>query len=155
MLVEAARRGRQGPASSCPASEALEFFRARGVTLMFAQIKQSLHDFGVDFDVYFHENSLHESGAVETVPRRSSRPRARSTRPTAPGGSGPPTTATTRIASSSSPTATPAYIAGDIAYIRDKHERGADLCIYLLGADHHGYIARLKAAAVALGYDPD
>src|SRR5690606_30195241 len=48
-----------------------------------------------------------------------------------------------------------AYIAGDIAYIRDKHERGADLCIYLLGADHHGYIARLKAAAAALGYDPN
>jgi len=48
-----------------------------------------------------------------------------------------------------------AYIAGDIAYIRDKHERGASLCIYLLGADHHGYIARLKAAAAALGYDPN
>ncbi|MBC7297942.1 MAG: arginine--tRNA ligase, partial [Demequina sp.] len=49
----------------------------------------------------------------------------------------------------------PAYIAGDIAYIRDKHERGAQLCIYLLGADHHGYIARLKAGAAALGYNPD
>ncbi|MEX0914111.1 MAG: arginine--tRNA ligase, partial [Demequina sp.] len=47
-----------------------------------------------------------------------------------------------------------AYIAGDIAYIRDKHERGADLLLYLLGADHHGYIARLKAAAASLGYDP-
>ena len=48
-----------------------------------------------------------------------------------------------------------AYIAGDIAYIVDKIERGHNLCIYMLGADHHGYIARLRAAAAALGYDPN
>jgi len=48
----------------------------------------------------------------------------------------------------------PAYIAGDIAYLLDKRGRGFDLCIYLLGADHHGYIARLKAAAAACGDDP-
>ena len=42
-------------------------FRRDGVELMFAEVKQSLHDFGVDFDVYFHENSLHESGAVDKV----------------------------------------------------------------------------------------
>lgn len=47
-----------------------------------------------------------------------------------------------------------AYIAGDIAYIEDKIARGHNLCIYMLGADHHGYIARLKAAAAALGHDP-
>ena len=49
----------------------------------------------------------------------------------------------------------PAYIAGDLAYYLDKRHRGFDLCIYMLGADHHGYIARLKAAAAALGDDPD
>ncbi|MBE7190347.1 arginine--tRNA ligase, partial [Jatrophihabitans endophyticus] len=48
-----------------PDDEAQEVFRREGVELMFAEVKQSLHDFGVDFDVYFHENSLHESGAVE------------------------------------------------------------------------------------------
>ncbi|MGC7219967.1 arginine--tRNA ligase, partial [Mycobacteroides abscessus subsp. massiliense] len=48
-----------------------------------------------------------------------------------------------------------AYIAGDLAYYLDKRKRGFDLCIYMLGADHHGYIARLKAAAAALGDDPD
>src|SRR5690606_2236864 len=48
-----------------------------------------------------------------------------------------------------------AYIAGDIAYFQDKRSRGFDLCIYMLGADHHGYIARLKAAAAAFGDDPD
>ena len=49
----------------------------------------------------------------------------------------------------------PAYIAGDLAYFLDKRARGFDLCIYMLGADHHGYISRLKAAAGALGDDPD
>ncbi|MFD6070266.1 arginine--tRNA ligase, partial [Amycolatopsis lurida] len=48
----------------------------------------------------------------------------------------------------------PAYIAGDLAYFQDKRKRGFDLCIYMLGADHHGYIARLKAAAAAFGDDP-
>ena len=43
----------------------------------------------------------------------------------------------------------PAYIAGDLAYYLDKRDRGFDLCIYMLGADHHGYISRLKAAAAA------
>ncbi len=47
------------------------------------------------------------------------------------------------------------YIAGDVAYIVNKLERGFDVAVYVLGADHHGYIGRLKAAASALGYDPD
>src|SRR5690606_10535496 len=47
-----------------------ETFRSAGVALMFDDIKASLHDFGVDFDVYFHENSLHESGAVERAVAR-------------------------------------------------------------------------------------
>ncbi|MFY9578576.1 MAG: arginine--tRNA ligase [Gaiellaceae bacterium] len=47
------------------------------------------------------------------------------------------------------------YFAADIAYVRDKLERGFDRAIYVLGADHHGYVARLKAAAAMLGYDPD
>jgi len=48
----------------------------------------------------------------------------------------------------------PTYFAADCAYMRDKRAR-ADRCIYLLGADHHGYVARLKAAAACLGIDPD
>jgi arginyl-tRNA synthetase len=46
------------------------------------------------------------------------------------------------------------YFAADVAYVRDKLERGFDIAIYVLGADHHGYVARLKAAAAMLGYDP-
>ncbi len=53
-----------------PDDEAQEVFRAEGVELMFAEIKQSLHDFGVDFDVYFHEDDLHKSGAVERAVER-------------------------------------------------------------------------------------
>jgi arginyl-tRNA synthetase len=47
------------------------------------------------------------------------------------------------------------YFAADVAYVKDKFERGFDIAIYVLGADHHGYVARLKAAAAMLGYDPN
>ncbi len=47
------------------------------------------------------------------------------------------------------------YYAADVAYVRNKFERGFDRLIYVLGADHHGYVPRLKAAAAMLGYDPD
>ena len=47
------------------------------------------------------------------------------------------------------------YFAADVAYVKDKFERGFDVAIYVLGADHHGYVARLKAAAAMLGYDPN
>src|SRR5919197_364673 len=47
------------------------------------------------------------------------------------------------------------YFAADVAYVQDKLERGFERAIYVLGADHHGYVPRLKAAAAMLGYDPD
>jgi arginyl-tRNA synthetase len=140
-------------ALSLPDGERHEVFRRTGVNLMFEQIKQSLHDFGTDFDVFTHENSFHESGAVDRVVEqlkesgnlylsdgawwlRSSDYGDDKDRPV--------------IKSDGKP----AYIAGDIAYFADKRARGFDLCIYMLGADHHGYIGRLKAAAAALGDDP-
>ena len=49
----------------------------------------------------------------------------------------------------------PTYFAADIAYHRNKFERGFDRVINLWGADHHGYIARMKAAVGALGYNPE
>jgi arginyl-tRNA synthetase len=153
VMVEAMAAGNDDPLEMSR-EDALEFFRERGTFLMFEQIKQQLHDFGVDFDVYFHENSLHDSGKVETAleelkasGRLYEAEGAWWLRSTEFGDE------KDRVVIKSDGEA--AYIAGDIAYIRDKHERGADLCIYLLGADHHGYIARLKAAAAALGYDPN
>lgn len=153
VLTGASAAGEPDP-RTLPAAEALEAFRARGVALMFAQIRQSLHDFGVDFDVYTHEESLHESGAVA---RAIDELKASGALYEADGAWWLKSTdygdEKDRVVIKSD--GNEAYIAGDIAYIRDKHERGADLCIYLLGADHHGYIARLKAAASALGYNPD
>nr|WP_222437601.1 arginine--tRNA ligase [Quadrisphaera sp. RL12-1S] len=140
--------------STLPEAEALEAFRARGVALMFDEVKRSLHDFRVDFDVYFHEDSLHTSGAVGTVVQQlkdSGRlfedDGAWWLRSTEFGDD------KDRVVIKSD--GNPAYVAGDLAYLRDKRARGFDLCIYLLGADHHGYVARLKAAAAAFGDDPD
>ena len=135
-------------------AEVQETFRAVGVEMMFAQIKASLHDFGVDFDVYFHENSLFESGAVDkaiaTLKGNGNLYEADGAwwlRSTDFGDD------KDRVVLKSDGDA--AYIAGDIAYVADKFDRGHTLAIYMLGADHHGYIARLKAAAQALGYNAD
>ncbi|MGU3434858.1 arginine--tRNA ligase [Actinomycetes bacterium M1A6_2h] len=137
-----------------PPEDRQEVFRAIGVDTMFTQIKTNLHEFGTDFDVYFHENSLFESGAVEKAVEtlRSSgklyeKDGAWWLRSTDFGDD------KDRVVIKSDGNA--AYIAGDIAYFQDKRSRGFDLCIYMLGADHHGYIGRLKAAAAAFGDDPD
>jgi len=144
---------RESDALTLSAQDRDEVFRRVGVGLMFDAIKRSLHEFGTDFDVWFHEQSLHDSGAVDRVVDqlkesgalyfadgawwlRSSEFGDDKDRPV--------------IKSDGQP----AYIAGDIAYYADKRARGFDLCLYLLGADHHGYIGRLKAAAAALGDDP-
>ncbi|MCP2254113.1 arginyl-tRNA synthetase [Prauserella aidingensis] len=140
-------------ALSLPEAERHETFRKIGVGLMFEEIKQSLHDFGTDFDVFFHEDSLHAGGAVAQVVGEL---KESGTLYEAEGAWWMRTTDQgddkDRVVLKSD--GDPAYIAGDIAYLRDKVERGFDLCIYMLGADHHGYIGRLKATAVALGYDP-
>ena len=153
VLADAMAIGDDNPLE-LPRDQAIEFFRARGVTLMFSEIKESLESFGVEFDVYFHEDSLHEDGKVDAALSELKASDALYAeegawwlRSTEHGDS------KDRVVIKSDGEA--AYIAGDIAYVRDKAERGADLCIYLLGADHHGYVARLKAAAAALGYSPD
>ena len=131
-----------------------EGFRAAGVELMFAEIKSSLHEFGVDFDVFFHEQTLFENGAVERLLEQLKGTGALYPadgawwlRSSAYGDD------KDRVVIKSDGEA--AYIAGDIAYFKDKRDRGADVCVYLLGADHHGYVARLKAAAAALGDSPE
>ncbi|MGZ8803251.1 MAG: arginine--tRNA ligase [Mycobacterium sp.] len=137
-----------------PEAEMRETFRAIGVNLMFDHIKASLHEFGTDFDVYTHEDSMHTSGRVEQAIAKLrengsiyEKDGAVWLRTTDFGDD------KDRVVIKSD--GQPAYIAGDLAYFLDKRQRGFDLCIYMLGADHHGYIARLKAAAAALGDDPD
>src|SRR6266498_2579657 len=145
---------REPSALSLPTDESAEVFRQVGVNLMFDEIKADLHNFRTDFDVFFHEDSLHRSGAVETLVGQLKErghlyfeDNAWWLRTTEYGDD------KDRVVIKSD--GDPAYIAGDIAYYRDKCDRGFDLCIYMLGADHHGYIARLKAAAAALDDDPD
>ncbi|WP_091514096.1 arginine--tRNA ligase [Amycolatopsis sacchari] len=145
---------RQEPSAlSQPEAERHETFRRIGVDLMFAEIKKSLHEFGTDFDVFFHEDSLHASGAVAGAVEEL---KAKGTLYEADGAWWLRSTEfgddKDRVVIKSD--GNPAYIAGDIAYLQDKIGRGFDLCIYMLGADHHGYIARLKAAAAAMGHDP-
>lgn len=134
-------------------SEAQEEFRKAGVEMMFEQIKQSLHDFGVDFDVYFHENSLYESAAVEkSVEKLKSlghmfeQEGALWLRSSSFGDD------RDRVVIKSDGNAS--YIAGDIAYYLDKRSRGFDRAIYMLGADHHGYIGRMHAVCAAFGDKP-
>ncbi len=136
-----------------PNDQMHETFRAIGVDLMFGHIKQSLHDFGTDFDVYTHEDSMHTSGRVDQAIARLreagsiyEKDGATWLRTTDYGDD------KDRVVIKSD--GAPAYVAADIAYYLDKRQRGFDLCIYMLGADHHGYIARLKAVAAALGEDP-
>jgi len=138
---------------SLPDAEMRETFRAIGVDLMFTHIKASLHEFGTDFEVYTHEDSMHTSGRVEQAIAKLreagkvyEKDGAVWLRTTDFGDD------KDRVVIKSD--GAPAYVAADIAYYLDKRERGFDLCIYMLGADHHGYIARLKAIASSLGQDP-
>jgi arginyl-tRNA synthetase len=120
---------------------------------MLKGIRRTLARLGVQFDVWFSERTLHQSGAIaDTVAElrerglvedrdgavwlRSSRFGDDKDRPL--------------IRSSGVPT----YLAADIAYYRDKRRRGADRLIFLWGADHHGYVPRMRAVVRAYG-DPD
>ncbi|MDR0483259.1 MAG: arginine--tRNA ligase [Cellulomonadaceae bacterium] len=136
-----------------PDDDAREAFRARGVEMMFAEVKRSLEDFGVHFDVYFHEDSVHTSGAVD---RALDRLRAAGHIFESEGATWIRTTEfgddKDRVVIKSD--GGTAYFAGDVAYYLDKRERGADEVIIMLGADHHGYIGRMMAMCAAFGDTP-
>ena len=130
-----------------------ERFRALGVERMFGEIKASLHDFGVDFDVYFHEHDLHESGAVERAVTRLKdlgaiyeQDGAWWLRTSEHGDD------KDRVVIKSN--GEPAYISADLAYYLNKRERGFDQCLIMLGADHHGYVARMMAMCALFGDQP-
>jgi arginyl-tRNA synthetase len=152
VIATAVADGQPDP-RTLPEAEAQEVFRSRGVDQMFGEIKAKLHDFRVDFDVYFHEDSLHESGAVE---RAVARLRELGHIYEADGATWLRTTGLgddkDRVIVKSDGNA--AYIAGDLAYYLDKRERGFDRVIIMLGADHHGYIGRMMAMCAAFGDTP-
>jgi arginyl-tRNA synthetase len=142
-----------GDLSALSREDAQEVFRSFGVDFMFGDIKASLHDFGVDFDVYFHENELHESGSVERAIARLrdlghiyEKDGATWLRTTEFGDD------KDRVVIKSDGEA--AYISGDLAYHLNKRERGFERNIIMLGADHHGYVKRMMAMTAAFGDVP-
>ena len=117
-------------------------------------IKDDLSDFDVRFDKWFSEQELEDSGAVEHAIERLrenghlfTKDGATWFRASALGDE------KDRVVVRENGRTT--YFASDIAYFLNKLERGFDRAIYVLGADHHGYVARLRAAAQGLGEDPD
>ncbi|MDZ5620841.1 arginine--tRNA ligase [Nocardioides sp. HM23] len=136
-----------------PPDEAQEVFRALGVDMMFDEIKKSLHDFGVDFDVYFHEDELHKSGAVERAVERLRELGNIYEK------DGALWLATEKYGDDKDRVVIKsdgngAYLSGDLAYYLDKRERGFDRCFIMLGADHHGYVGRMMAMCAAFGDEP-
>ena len=151
--VEADYPGGAAALRDLPRDQAQEVFRELGVNLMFGEVKASLHEFGVDFDVYTHENTLHDSGAVE---RAIARLDALGHIFEADGATWLRTTEfgddKDRVIIKKD--GEPAYISGDLAYYLDKRERGFERNIILLGSDHHGYVKRLMAMTAAFGDVP-
>jgi len=134
--------------------DALEIFRSGGVALMFDEIRASLTQFGVHFDVYFNEKDLHERGELGAALVRL---RQAGHVYEADGATWVRTTDfgddKDRVYIRSNGEFT--YFAADCAYYLDKRSRGFARVIIILGADHHGYIGRMRAVAACFGDDPD
>ena len=134
--------------------EWFDYFRDYGVKYLLNNLKEVLVEFGVDFDVWFSEKSLYDSGAVKATIDKLVNDGDTYTKE---GAIWLKTEARgdekDRVIVKSDSTLT--YLTPDIAYHSNKLARGYDTIIDVLGADHHGYIDRLKAAIFYMGYDPD
>ena len=137
-----------------PEDEQLAAFREVAYAVQLGQQQQVLALFGTRFDVWYSERSLHESGAVE---RGLDRLREQGHVFEQDGALWLRTTDfgddKDRVLIKADGDYT--YFATDTAYYVDKRARGFDLAIYLLGADHHGYVNRLRAVAACAGDDMD
>ena len=139
---------------SMPETEAIPAFREAGYALQLQEQKDVLDNFGTHFDVWFSERSLHQGDAIaESLKRLKSQGHVFESE-------GATWLRTTdfgddkdRVLIKSGGELT--YFSSDTAYYIDKRRRGFDICIYMLGADHHGYVGRLKATAACAGDDPD
>jgi arginyl-tRNA synthetase len=123
-------------------------------TLIMESIKRTMQSLGIKFDVWFNQYSLETSGAlqesIELLRQRGylyEQDSATWMRTTDFGDD------KDRVLVKSS--GEPTYIASDVAYTKDKFERGFDKLIWVLGVDHHSYVTRLKATAGMLGHNPD
>jgi arginyl-tRNA synthetase len=137
-----------------PEADALRVFKERGLALLLAEIQASLEAFGVTFDVWFSERSLHESGEIaKAVERFRAQGRVFES-------AGAVWLRTTDFGDDKDRVlirsdGTPTYFAADSAYYLDKRERGAEKVVIQVGADHHGYTGRMKAMVACYGDDPD
>ena len=134
--------------------ERIAEFRNLGVELEMQKLKTDLEDFRIRFDNWFSETSLYESGEVDSAMDKMTE---NGYTYQADGATWLRTTDfkddKDRVLVKKDGTFT--YLMPDIAYHYDKVERGYDKLINLFGADHHGYINRLKASLGALGENPD
>lgn len=117
-------------------------------------IRETLRDFGVEYDVWFSEQSLHDSGAVRSTLEELEKNGYTYEK------EGALWLKSTLFGDEKDEVVirsngTPTYFATDIAYHRNKFERGYTRVINIWGADHHGHVARLKGAMSAFGYDRD
>ena len=131
-----------------------ESFREAAYKLQLAQQQGVLDTFKTHFDVWFSERSLHEAGAVEHAVEKLR------TQGHVFDSDGAIWLRTTDFGDDKDRVITKAngdltYFASDTAYYINKRERGFDICIYMLGADHHGYVNRLRATAACAGDNPD
>ena len=124
-----------------------------GLDAILADIQGDLGEFGVRYDEWFSERSL-AAGIPAVVERLAARP-VTSTRRTACAGSARRAFGDDKDRVVVRANGQSTYFASDIAYVTNKLERGFDRVLYVFGADHHGYVARLKAACEALGFDPE
>ena len=137
-----------------PEAEQKIQFRERAYEWQLADQKRVLETFNTHFDIWFSERSLHESGAVEhgldELKKKGHVYEAE----------GATWLRTTDFGDDKDRVLLKAdgaytYFTSDTAYYINKRERGYDVCIYLLGADHHGYVGRLKAVAQCNNDNPD
>ncbi|MET1134002.1 MAG: arginine--tRNA ligase [Aeromicrobium sp.] len=139
--------------TSLPEAEQLVAFREAGYALQLSEHRSELAEFNTHFDVWFSERSLHESDAVE---RGMTKLREQGRLFESEGAVWMRTTDfgddKDRVLLRGNGELT--YFASDTAYYVNKRDRGFDTCIYLLGADHHGYVGRLNAMAACVGDTP-
>jgi arginyl-tRNA synthetase len=131
-----------------------ESFREAAYKVQLAQQQGVLDTFKTHFDVWFSERSLHQEGAVEHAVEKLR------TQGHVFDSEGAIWLRTTDFGDDKDRVITKAngdltYFASDTAYYINKRERGFDICIYMLGADHHGYVNRLRATAACAGDNPD
>jgi arginyl-tRNA synthetase len=131
-----------------------EAFREAAYKLQLAEQQGVLDTFNTHFDVWFSERSLHEAGAVEHAVEKLR------TQGHVFDSEGAIWLRTTDFGDDKDRVIIKAngdltYFASDTAYYINKRERGFDICIYMLGADHHGYVNRLRATAACAGDNPD